>query len=790
MEQNPNQKSSLDLVELKLAELKILEEKDRLRSGLPFLHAWKHYKWGRRFYDSTNKMCLLTAGNQLSKSSTQIRKCLNWATNKDLWQVLWPKRRPRIFWYLYPSLDVAEIEFDKKWVTEFMPAETYKDDPVYGWTFNRKKMQIDFNSGITVYFKSYEQSVSNLQTATVDAVFCFEGHSCVQTKDGIKNIQDVCVGDLVFTKEGDYKPVIALKRRTTDTIRRLLSNGRYIDATADHKFWVTDRWVEFEKLTQSESLETINKWENSVKKKPSSYKATDTRDTQNPRTAGTSIFKIILDQLKDFCISAFGRKSVETSLLDTLSTTWTKIQETTRLLTWPAYRRVSTLAGTKKKSGLLGCLARVKENGALSVPAIFLLKLLKKTQLKSVARSVGAYFMEQMLAVKIASQHLLSPQTAGYSVFVLEGALERGENPVYCLTVKENHNFFVEGVCVSNCDEELPTDIYDELILRTFASDGYFNMVFTATLGQEFWRLAMECQGTPDETLVGAEKIQASAYDCLEYEDGTPSPWTVERIQRMERTCKSHNEVLKRIYGRFVRDDGLKYPTYDSLKHRADAVEIPENWLIYAGVDCGSGGETAHPAAIVFVATNPEHTLARVVKAWRGDKIVTTASDIMQKYLNMRSEIRRPVTRAFYDWAAADFGTIAARIQEPFERADKSHELGEQTINSLFKNNALILDRGDVEIDKLSLELAAMPQEGDKRKMKDDLIDAMRYALSRVAFDWFVITGGKEAQAKILPTGGVDVLLRQRKLSHEELPGFVDPESVQAEIDEWNSYLN
>lgn len=511
MEQDPNQKRSPELLDLKLAELKILEEKDRLRSGLPFLHAWKWYAWARKFYESTNKVCLLTAGNQLSKSSTQIRKCINWATNKELWQVLWPKRRPRIFWYLYPSLDVAEIEFDKKWVPEFMPGESYKDDPVYGWTFNRKKMQIDFNSGITVFYKSYEQSVTNLQTATVDAVFC---------------------------------------------------------------------------------------------------------------------------------------------------------------------------------------------------------------------------------------------------------------------------------------DEELPVDIYDEIIVRTFASDGYFNMVFTATLGQEFWRLAMECQGTADEVLVGAEKIQASAYDCMEYDDGTPSPWTLERIQRMERTCKSHNEVLKRIYGKFVRDDGLKYPTYDSIHHRKEAEPIPDNWLIYAGVDCGSGGETAHPAAIVFVATNPEHTKARVFKAWRGDKIITTAADIMTKYLNMRGEIKRPVYRAWYDWASADFGTIAMRIEEPFERANKSHELGEQTLNSLFKNHALILDRGDVEIDKLSLEIAGLPSQGDKRKMKDDLVDATRYACSAVPFDWYTITGGKEAAAKVLPTGGVDMLLRDKKITPEELPGFVDPESVQAEIDEWNGYLN
>lgn len=95
-----------------------------------------------------------------------------------------------------------------------------------------------------------------------------------------------------------------------------------------------------------------------------------------------------------------------------------------------------------------------------------------------------------------------------------------------------------------------------------------------------------------------------------------------------------------------------------------------------------------------------------------------------------------------------------------------------------------------MEIDKLSLEIAGLPSQGDKRKMKDDLVDATRYACSAVPFDWYTITGGKEAAAKVLPTGGVDMLLRDKKITPEELPGFVDPESVQAEIDEWNGYLN
>lgn len=505
------QPKSLEHVELKLAEIKLLEEKEKLRIGLPHLHGWKWYTWAREYFESNNKICLLTAGNQLSKSSSQIRKCIEWATNKNLWAILWPKHIPRSFLYLYPSKEVALVEFQQKWVPEFMPAGEYKDHPVYGWTFNEKRMCITFNSGVTVFFKSYEQDTSNLQTITAHAIFC---------------------------------------------------------------------------------------------------------------------------------------------------------------------------------------------------------------------------------------------------------------------------------------DEELPMEIYDEIMFRLAAADGYFSMVFTATLGQEFWRRALECQGSADETLSGSGKWQVSAYDCLKYEDGTPSPWTIERIQRLERNCKSHNEVLKRIYGRFVKDEGLKYPTYDSVVHRVPADEIPENWLIYAGVDGGSGGTSGHPAGIVFVAVNPDHTKGRVFRAWRGDGVLTTAADVLMKYIDLKRGLKRPVTRAFFDWAYKDFGTIAARIGEPFEAAEKNHELGEEVINSLFKNNSLFLEQSDIEIDKLSLELASLSITTDKRKAKDNLADALRYALTKVPFDWHIITGGEAEKQKQLPIGGIDELLRRGLLKAEDLPGADSNTDIDAELREWDGLLN
>jgi phage terminase large subunit-like protein len=313
---------------LKREVIAIKEKQVRLREGLPFLYGWKWYIWARDFFESTNKLNFLCAANQISKSSTQIRKCIDWATDQRKWPRLWPSRRPVQFWYLYPTSNQANIEFLTKWV-EFLPKGEFKEDPVYGWQMEKKQgnvYAIHFNSGVHVFFKTYAQDEQALQTGTCDAIFC---------------------------------------------------------------------------------------------------------------------------------------------------------------------------------------------------------------------------------------------------------------------------------------DEELPVDLYDELIFRISASDGYFHMVFTATLGQEFWRLVMEPGAKEDEKLPEAAKWVVSMYDCQEYEDGSLSHWTDEKIQQVKNRCKTANEILKRVYGKFIMDDnGRKYESFDIKRHMKQPHPLPETWMTYAGIDIGGGGKT-HPGAIVFLKVSP-----------------------------------------------------------------------------------------------------------------------------------------------------------------------------------------
>lgn len=471
--------------------------------GLPHLYGWKWYAWAREFFESDVKMNFLCAANQISKSSTQIRKCIHWATEEELWPKLWAQK-PNQFWYLYPTKDVATIEFHTKWKL-FLPRGKMMDDPKYGWKpeFDKGKITaIHFLSGVSVYFKTYAQDTGHLQTGTVFAIFC---------------------------------------------------------------------------------------------------------------------------------------------------------------------------------------------------------------------------------------------------------------------------------------DEELPLEHYDELIFRISATDGYFHMVFTATLGQDFWRQVMEPEEGEVSPLPEARKQTVSLYESMYFEDGTPSHWTEERIKIVENRCKDKNEVLKRVYGRFVvAREGLKYSQFDIKRHMKKYHPVPRDWLIWSAVDGGSGGK-AHPAGILFLAVSPDYKRGRVFQAWRGDNVGdTTAGDVFDKYMQMKQEGRINPIEQIYDPGYKDFVVIAERKGESFTKANKDHEVGEEIVNVLFKNDMLHIYEGP-ELRKLATELSTLRKATLKKNAKDNLADPLRYLCVAVPWDWTAI--GAELPTAIPEEDEVDI----EKMTAGEREAHSIKEQIEARRKEMDS---
>lgn len=478
------------------------EEQEEIKASLPHRYGWPWYRWARAFYESRAKQCFLVAANQVSKSSTQIRKDIEWAINEILWPQLW-KTPPRQFWYLYPNKDVATAEFELKWEPEFLPRGKMKDHSKYGWTaeYERGKISyVQYKSGVRQYFKTYSQNVHDLQSGTV------------------------------------------------------------------HKI---------------------------------------------------------------------------------------------------------------------------------------------------------------------------------------------------------------------SFDEELPMELYDELMFRLSAVDGYFSGVFTATLNQPFWKQVLEGKGE-EERLPEAFKLQISKFDCLTYEDGTPGAYTEEKIKREIAMCKSETEVQRRIYGRFVTEEGRIYPTFEYDVHMVKPEKYPRNstWHTFVGIDIGTGGHN-HPAAIIFLAVNPFNNLGIVYDGWRGDGEVTESGDILNKYLEMKKRNDVEPLQVFYDWHARDFCIVATRAGVPLTRPDKFHQVGEDILNTLFKNRMLFVHETE-ELRKLGNEFMTLMSSRHKTKAKDDLVDALRYTVVGVAWDFYTVradSGVKTVEEKTIET---------RPLTEAEYQRWIDCQRRGVAFDEFD----
>lgn len=491
-------------------EIEAQEQMLKLRKTLPHLHGYKWYKWAREFFESLNRLNFLTAANQVSKSSTAIRKNIHFATDPAIWEAAWG-HRPDQFWYFYPSQKVLDAEWATKW-PKFMPVD--KSDPKYGWKeikLHGVLQGIKFNSGVYIFFKFYSQKAIDLQSGTLDML---------------------------------------------------------------------------------------------------------------------------------------------------------------------------------------------------------------------------------------------------------------------------------------TADEEMPVDLWSELAARITASNGIFNMVFTATLGQEFWRLCMEpnLEEGEVEVMPNALKIQASLYDCMFYEDGTPSHWTPEKIAEVVARCKDQNEIERRVMGKFVVDTADKiFPTFLPGKHMIAPRPIPKDWFITCAVDVGTG-PPAHPAAITFMAISPDMTRAEVFVGWRGDEGRTDVGMIAEKFVFMkRSNHLLPMIQ-LYDQASRDFFTAISSLGEPFKKSEKSHELGEEILNALLKND-MIFFHNTPDLAKIAKEFMAMRRATPKRHRKDDLVDTVRYQVCEIVWNFAAIV---QRLSEALPAPTVKTNTREEQQLEDRRSPPPDPmaeleKAMQDEFAEFNA---
>ena len=79
-----------ELVKLKLEKLARLEERERLRAGLPHKHRDKEYPWSRKLINSNAHRLICTAANQTGKSTSGAKRVIDFITDTDRWAERWP----------------------------------------------------------------------------------------------------------------------------------------------------------------------------------------------------------------------------------------------------------------------------------------------------------------------------------------------------------------------------------------------------------------------------------------------------------------------------------------------------------------------------------------------------------------------------------------------------------------------------------------------------------------------------------------------------------------------------
>lgn len=309
-----------------------------------------------------------------------------------------------------------------------------------------------------------------------------------------------------------------------------------------------------------------------------------------------------------------------------------------------------------------------------------------------------------------------------------------------------------------------------------------------------------------NKILPRALKMCVSMYECLKYEDGSPSRiMTLDKIKEAESKCKNETERNRRIFGKFVTESGRTYYAFEYDKNVVPQYDI-KGWMVYASVDYGSGTDSEsnvgrkkatknHPAAIVFFAVRQDYKKGAIFKAWRGDSVKTTAGDVFNKYQELKQGLN--VVQACYDPGAVDFGTIAQRNAVSFIKADKSRDAGEDLLNTLFRHKMLDIFDDDAETLKLAGELSHIMvgnQQGDAKK-DDDLADATRYGAMMIPWDLSAIVVKDDAaeEAKTArPMTEADFQAEQIKLRRGEGRDGKEQQSqgwdeLDDEFEHWNA---
>lgn len=283
---------------------------------------------------------------------------------------------------------------------------------------------------------------------------CLTGDSFVETARGSIRIPDVLVGDLVLTRQG-YKAVTRVweKHPAAEIIRVTLSNGETLEGTPDHPIWIRYAgWTPLQDLKVGDRPVIVSE-------------CTDSPSLANSMEFATTDTQILPDDIVECTggrhegnryTSRYGNANTDQFPLTTMFITETGIRSTT----------ISPISNASPKEGISPSMSRSESRSfesAFSAERPTRRGIVENRscgtagetakRLRGVLQAWMTKIASAVRAAKPSAPPSISPsETAlGHAVRVVATERLTGHFPVYDLTVDDAHEFFANGVLVSNC---------------------------------------------------------------------------------------------------------------------------------------------------------------------------------------------------------------------------------------------------------------------------------------------------------------------------------------------------
>ncbi len=147
----------------------------------------------------------------------------------------------------------------------------------------------------------------------------------------------------------------------------------------------------------------------------------------------------------------------------------------------------------------------------------------------------------------------------------------------------------------ADLDEDIPEEIYKEILLRTFDQRGDIFGGVTPKYTHSNWMYKRIYLNQYKDKEV--ECFFGSIYDN---KDHLP----MDEIKRIENT-HSRDELQAVLWGKFLMLAGLVYKDFDDDVNLINPFEIPKNWFRYRIID--DGIHETHPETCLWVALSPDN---------------------------------------------------------------------------------------------------------------------------------------------------------------------------------------